>query len=117
MTLTEVRVVGGPLSGAVLGLSEPLPELLSGEELQDLVVLPALRAGLAGGEYELRNPVQFVEGLDGAVADVTRFEPETAYYRWRDYGPVVVPNLPVLPASRKFKLRFWRRDAEQTGNQ
>lgn len=51
MTLTEVRVVGGPLSGAVLGLSEPLPERLSGEELQDLVALPALRAALAGGSY------------------------------------------------------------------
>lgn len=74
MTLTMVRLVGGPLDDSVIGTKEPLAERVTGEELQDMVeALPALRAALAGGEYELTNDPLIVEGED---------EPTRVWYRW-----------------------------------
>lgn len=56
MTLTMVRLTGGPLDGSTLGLEEPLAERVAGEELQDMVeALPAVRAALAGCVYDLEE--------------------------------------------------------------
>jgi hypothetical protein len=74
MTLTEVRMVGGPLDGNIIGWNDPLPNFVLGEELEDLVEgYPALRAGLAGGEYVLML----------TAADAVEFDTSPLFV-WRD---------------------------------